>query len=154
MYKLTGLLLFVLAGNTQAGGEAVPDEAFFIDLVKERYAAPFRAGDIEAWLDAFAEPAIALHNRRPMDRGKASIGAFGRAVKEYFELRQFDVRVTDVRRSTDWVYTAGEYTTHFVNKSDGVAPWGVEEGKFLLLWERQADNSWKIILDTGNANQP
>jgi ketosteroid isomerase-like protein len=154
MHRLTGLLLFLLVAPVQAGGDAVPDEAFFIRLVNEQYAAPFRAGDIDTWLGAFAEPAIALHNRRPMDRGKASIAAFGRAVKDYFELRQFDVRVTDVRRSTDWVYTAGEYTTHFVNKSDGMAPWGVEEGKFLLLWERQPDNSWKIILDTGNANQP
>lgn len=133
---------------------AVPDDDYFINLVENGYAAPFRAGHLELWQQAFADDAVALHNRRPADRGIVAIAAFGKAAHEYFDVRQFDVRVTDVRRSRDWAYTVGEFTTHFVNKSDGLAPWGVEQGKFVLLWERQADGGWKIILDMGNSNNP
>lgn len=131
-----------------------PDDNYFITLVADKYAKPFRDGDIDTWLASFNEEAVALHNRRPIDKGKAAIEAFGRAVQTYFDVEQFDVRVTEVRQSPDWVYTVGQYTSHFVNKSDGVAPFGVERGKFVLLWEKQADGEWQIILDTGNSNAP
>lgn len=150
------LLLMCLSTACVSGGAtqlAIPDDDYFIDIVESRYAAPFRAGNIEQWRLAFADDAVALHNRRPPDRGIAAIVAFGKAAHEYFELKQFDVRVTDVRSSRDWAYTIGEFTTHFVQRSDGVAPWGVEHGKFVLLWKRQANGNWKIILDMGNSNK-
>jgi len=75
-------------------------------------------------------------------------------VAELFEVRRFDVEVTEIRRSGDWAYTAGEYTSQFVSRGDGQQPFGTERGKFVLLWERQDDGEWKIILDAGNANQP
>lgn len=152
---LTGIVLLLAVACAQAGpASQSPDDEYFIQLVAQKYVAPFREGDIKTWLTAFSDNAIAMHNRRAMDKGKPAIEAFGRAVQTYFEVRQFDVRVTQVRQSPQWVYTVGEYTSHFVNKSDGSAPFGIEQGKFLLLWEKQADGTWQIILDTGNANGP
>jgi ketosteroid isomerase-like protein len=49
-------------------------------------------------------------------------------------------------------WTRGEYVSEFVGKSDGKSAWGVERGKFLLIWQRQPDGVWKIVLDTGNSN--
>jgi hypothetical protein len=74
-------------------------------------------------------------------------------VHESFELAEYDVEVTDIRRSRDWVYTSGRFSTRFVSRADGSEPFGREQGKFLLLWERQEDESWKIILDMGNSSQ-
>lgn len=153
------LLIALITLTTAACAQPGPvqqqlDDNYFIDLVAEKYARPFREGDIDTWLASFNEEAVALHNRRPIDKGKVAIEAFGRAVQTYFNVEQFDVRVTEVRQSPDWVYTVGQYTSHFVNKSDGVAPFGVEKGKFMLLWEKQADGEWQIILDTGNSNAP
>ncbi len=150
---LSAVFLLTACAQQQAVDSALPSDDFFRELVAERYVKPFKAGDIEQWLEAFDDNANAMHNRRPMDRGKQSIEAFGLAVKEYFTLEQFDVVVTDIRKSPDWAYTIGEFTSEFVNKSDGSRPFGVEQGKFLLVWARQADGSWKIILDSGNSNQ-
>jgi ketosteroid isomerase-like protein len=148
---LCGLLLIVFANIGVAG--TVPDDDFFRDLVKNQYVEPFRKGDIDRWIQSFDEQALALHNRRPADRGRAAIAAFGKMVHDHFELREYEVVVTDVRRSGDWVYTSGIYTTQFVSKTDGSLPFGREQGKFLLLWELQGENGWKIIVDTGNSNQ-
>ena len=147
-------LILTLALPVQAGGGAVPDAEEFRRMVAERYVAPFRAGDTTSWLAAFADHAVALHNRRPMDRGKASIAQFAAAVAHMFEVQRFDVEVTEVRSSSDWVYTVGEYTSRFVSRADGSAPFGTEQGKFVLLWERQESGEWLIILDAGNANGP
>lgn len=133
--------------------ETTVDDTFFRDLVANRYVAPFREGNVDQWIDAFADDAIAMHNRRPVDRGRQAIEAFGRAVHQYFELAEYLVEVTDIRRSGPWVYTAGTYTTRFVSRDDGSEPFGREQGKFLLLWEHQENGDWKVIVDTGNSNQ-
>jgi len=147
------LLAALLLQLTTAGADELPDEAFFREMVAERYVAPFRKGDVDSWIEAFEDDAIAMHNRRPMDRGRAAIEAFGRAVHQYFELAEYRVEVTDIRRSGEWVYTAGSYTTRFVSRQDGSEPFGREQGKFLLLWELQDNGEWRVILDTGNSNQ-
>jgi len=125
---------------------------FFEQLVQEKYVEPFRSGDVQAWISVFTEDAIALHNHRPADKGRDAIEAFVTSVHQYFNLAEYDVRVTDVRMSENWVYTVGEYTNEFVNKSDGKSPWGRSEGKFVLLWEKQGSGQWQIVLDMGNSN--
>jgi ketosteroid isomerase-like protein len=155
MTKLPWLisLILCLALPHVSAGESTTDDAFFRDQVASRYVEPFRRGDIQRWIAAFDEEAIALHNRRPPDRGRDAIEAFGSMVHESFELAEYDVEVTDIRRSRDWVYTSGRFSTRFVSRADGSEPFGREQGKFLLLWERQEDESWKIILDMGNSSQ-
>jgi hypothetical protein len=145
-------LLLALAGSATA--ESTMDDTYFRELVNIRYVEPFRQGNIDLWIQAFDENAIALHNRRPADRGRAAIEAFGRSVREHFTLAEYDVEVTDIRRGGQWVYTVGTYTTRFISKADGTEPFGIDRGKFVLLWELQDDDSWRIILDMGNANQP
>jgi ketosteroid isomerase-like protein len=132
MTKLPWLisLILCLALPHVSAGESTTDDAFFRDQVASRYVEPFRRGDIQRWIAAFDEEAIALHNRRPPDRGRDAIEAFGSMVHESFELAEYDVEVTDISE-----------------------PFGREQGKFLLLWERQEDESWKIILDMGNSSQ-
>lgn len=148
------VLTFLLALAGSARAEDTMDDAYFQALVATRYVEPFRQGNIDLWIQAFAENAIALHNRRAADRGRAAIEAFGRSVQKHFSLAEYEVEVTDVRRSGKWVYTVGTYTTRFVSKADGTEPFGREQGKFLLLWELQDGDDWRIILDMGNSNQP
>lgn len=145
-------LLLALVGSARA--ETTMDDSYFRNLVNTRYVEPFRQGNIDLWMQAFDENAIALHNRRPADRGRAAIEVFGRSVQEHFKLAEYDVAVTDIRRSGQWVYTVGNYTTRFVSKADGTEPFGTDRGKFVLLWELQNDNTWRIILDMGNSNEP
>lgn len=146
-------LLLLLTVSTLLSAQERPTDTYFRELVATAYVEPFKAGDVELWIQAFDEKAIAMHNRRPLDRGRDAIEAFGRMAHQYFELREYQVEVTDIRVSDGWAYTVGQYTTHFVSREDGSAPFGREQGKFLLLWERQEDGEWKIILDTGNSNQ-
>jgi ketosteroid isomerase-like protein len=129
-----------------------PDDAQFRTMVAERYVAPFKSGDYARWLEVFADDAVAMHNRRPVDAGKPAIRAFATAVGEHFKVARFDVEVSEVRIDGNVAWTRGEFTSEFVGKADGKSPWGVEHGKFLLIWQRQPDGVWKIVLDMGNSN--
>ena len=128
-------------------------EDFFKGLVREDYIIPFKAGEIERWSSIFADHALVLHNRRAMDRGKSAASDFGNAVHSAFDLKTYDVTVTDVRWSGNWAYTVGTYITEFTNKDDGSSLFGEEHGKFFLLWEHQKNGEWKVIVDMGNSNQ-
>jgi uncharacterized protein (TIGR02246 family) len=46
-------------------------------------------------------------------------------------------------------YTTGRYERRAKNKEGKVE---VEHGTYVSVWRKQADGSWKIILDTGNAD--
>ena len=148
------LPLLLITSWTNADPDSQGGEKYFREMVASRYVEPFRQGDIDQWIQVFDENAIALHNRRPADRGKEAIEAFGRAVQQYFSLAEYEVEVTDIKLSERWAYTVGRYTTRFVSREDGSEPFGREQGKFVLLWELQDDQKWRVILDMGNSNQP
>ena len=148
---LLAVAMMLLVSGCATAPRAVPDESFFRALVADKYVEPFRSGEIEAWSEAFAEHAVALHNRRPPDEGRAAIRAFGEAVRANFRLERFEVNVRQVSSSGDWVLTRGDFVSLFVNRTDGSTPFGEERGKFVLLWERQPDGNWRIVLDMGNS---
>ena len=141
------------AQSTDGGAQITyPDfEALFTDS----YATPFKNGDIDAWMRIFADDAVALHNRREADVGKAAIESFGQMVAQYFKVDEFDVSVDEVRTSGIWAFTRGTYISNLLSRETGEpAPWGREKGKFFLLWELQQDKSWKVIVDMGNSIGP
>ena len=147
------VLLVLLMLSVQPGIAETESDEFFIQLVHKAYVETFRSGDVGVWISSFDEDAVAMHNRRPIDRGRDAIELFGKAVHEHFVLEEYEVNVTDIRRGPGWAYTVGSYTSKFLSRQDGSTPFGREYGKFLLLWEKKDDGTWKIILDTGNANQ-
>lgn len=148
---LVGLWALQL-GMASARAEEI-DQAFFAELVQTHYVQPFKAGDVDAWVEAFATDAIALHNHRPADRGREAIRAFGALVHQVFDLAEYDVVVTDVRSEGNWAVTVGSFTTRFVSKADGSEPFGRQEGKFALVFQRSENGEWQIVLDMGNSNQ-
>ena len=124
-------------------------------LVLEEYTEPYKSGDIERWLEAFAEDAVGMHNTLPALEGKQALRRFAQTVHDTFNIEQMDVTVDTVTRSGDWVLTRGNFTAHFVLKEDKPeAQSQPRQGKYILLWERQEDGAWKIILDMGNNNSP
>ena len=147
----TVLTLSILANVVHAED---PLHETFAQMIEQRYAAPFRAGQLDKWLEVFDDHAVALHNRRPADQGKAAIRKFGELVFSTFRAAKFSVTLTEARRNHDTVITHGTYASHLIFKETGEsAPWGPEQGKFLFIWERQSDGGWLITVDMGNASQ-
>ena len=146
------LLLLVVS----ACGQNEPAENLHEHLEREfqeRYIAPYVAGDAETWMGVFADDAVALHDGLPALEGKVAIRGFGDAVAQNFSIDKLDATIDEVRRNGEWAWTRGRFDALFTAKSAEAPPGvaGARAGKFLLVWERQQDGSWLVVLDMGNS---
>ena len=150
---LVALVLFANGCSRQDRQAAsLPD---FEQLVLKEYIEPYKTGDTEGWLEVFADDAVGMHNTLPALEGKQALRRFAETVHGTFDIEQLDVTVDSVITEGDWALTRGNFVANFVLKGEDVENQSEpRRGKYILLWERQADDTWKVILDMGNNNTP
>ncbi|MEO7973658.1 MAG: DUF4440 domain-containing protein [Thermoanaerobaculia bacterium] len=57
----------------------------------------------------------------------------------------------DISRSGDLAYTQGTYATELALAGGKTA---TEHGKWVSIWKKQSDGSWKIVVDISNTDEP
>lgn len=105
---------------------------------------------LEGWVAAFAPDAIMMPAGQNMIVGEKAIHEF---VSKAFSSPGFAMRwePVDAGASGDLGYTYGvsKTTRQGANGKPAVA-----YGKYLTIWRKQRDRSWKVALDIGNASPP
>jgi ketosteroid isomerase-like protein len=112
----------------------------------------YRAKDLEKSVAFCDEEASMLVPNAPMATGKEAITkmiARGFALKDY-ELTWQPNRV-GVAQSGDLGYTSGTYDFSFKDASGKIVS---DKGKYLMVWKKQADGEWKVLLDMNNSDLP
>lgn len=158
MFAVTALSAALTACAATASRSSLAGEKLASELkerIQTQYVEPFKAGDIDRWVDVFAQDALAYHDGPPPFKGREAIRQFGQIVRLNFHVQQFDVVVDEVRAQRNWALTAGHYAATFVPRNaDAYAPAaGPRQGKFIFLWERQ-QGVWRVIADMGNSTDP
>ena len=137
----------LLAATALAAACAVPaavfadtsaDEAAILEIWST-YSAARVAGDADTWLGLWDEEGIRMPPGVPaMDFATFAPGTAERFVDapSSMEINSEEVVVTD-----DWAYSRGTFT---VNEA--------VEGKFLTIFRRQDDGSWRIYRDSFSMN--
>ncbi len=150
---LLPILMMTLASacSAEKNRDTLPD---FEQLVLNNYIAPFKNAETEKWLQVFAEDAVGMHNTLPPFVGKEAIAQFAAMVGQNLNIEHMDVVIDEVRVNGSWALTRGSFVSKFVPKnmqdSSSIKP---AKGKFILLWEKQENAEWKVILDMGNSNE-
>ncbi len=101
-------------------------------------------------LDAFAEDATMFPPNEDIIQGRQAIGEYLDALRQA-GLKRIELTTLEVGGSGDTIYETGKYTLE-------VLPPGMDaitdSGKFLMVWKRQSDGSWKIKEDIFNTSLP
>lgn len=115
------------------------DRAFDASTVKD---------GIDGWLAAFAEDGIMMPAGRDMLVGHTAMREF---MSKVFTTPGFAMRwePIDSVASGDVGYT---YGLSKVTRTGADGKPSVSYGKYVTIWRRQGDRSWKIALDIGNAS--
>ena len=104
----------------------------------------------EGWLSFYSDDAIMMPPGEKVCVDKASRAV---SIKNMFATpganMRFEATKTEVSKSADMGYSTGIY--HFKFK-DAAGKNAQETGKFDETWKKQADGSWKCVVDIWNAD--
>lgn len=136
--------------RNRGGGKAAKREALLESLKKADldFAEATKEKRLDGWMSAFAEEATAFPAGKPMISGLSELRTFYSRMFEdpNFEITWRPVKA-DVAASGDLGYTIG--TAEFRTKNKEGNP-VIRPGKYLTVWKKQKDGSWKVVADLGN----
>lgn len=119
-------------------------------MAKEREFAQYSLdhGYYEAFAKFLADDAVAINPDRQPTVGLPAILSYmegGGGELSWYPL------AADVSKSGDMGYTWGRYTfTSTTPEGETV----VSHGKYMSVWKKQRDGTWKVVLDGGSGNPP
>jgi ketosteroid isomerase-like protein len=110
------------------------------------------AKDLEAFVAFYSDDASILSPNEPIITGKQPIkdGLKPMLADPQFTLTLLPTKV-EVSKSGDLAFTQGPYKMTF---SDVRGNKFEDEGKYLTVWRKLPDGTWKIVEDTMNSDLP
>jgi uncharacterized protein (TIGR02246 family) len=150
-------LTVILAGCQQAPPPPAPDthdaDVKAIRDVDTASAQAFAAKDLNKVMAFYADDASRFPPDAPVVNGTAAIKAAWMPLlaDKNFSLTSATDKV-DVAKSGDLGYSQGAYTATFTDpKTKKVL---TERGKYVTVYKKQADGSWKVVADIFNEDAP
>jgi len=140
-------ILLVFGCQSQPSGISEADVAALRETAT-RYVTTSLAADWDAWASQLTEDAVFLQPNGPVLEGRAAIRQW---VTGFTGMASFSAPVIEIVGSGPVAYVRGTYAftmgpTAAVQLSD--------TGKWLAVYERQADGSWLIKRNIWNSDQP
>ncbi len=154
MEKLFLVLATVLVLAASGCGPQVDVEAeeAAIRAAEDEALKIAQAKDAERWASVYADDARVFPPNAPLVTGKEAIR---KLFAELFASPGFEIdwEVTrvEVSRAGDLGYVVG---THKVTVNDAEGNPVTDRGKWIAIWKKQADGTWKCIEDIWNSDQP
>jgi len=131
-----------MAVGLSACVKPLPEELIKVD--KEFSVLSEERGMKYAFLEYAADSAVLLQRNIMPIVGKMAISASLEAFSDTGFTLTWEPQYADISKSGDLGYTYGLFTSIITsNKS-------ITRGKYVTIWKRQADGSWKYVLDGGN----
>lgn len=128
------------------------EDAATIRQIYVEYSAAVNAGDTERWITLWDEDGRQMFPDAPMRIGKDAIQAAMAPAFEAIDFQEFVINPDGVEVLGEQAYSHGTYSYVMTPKAGGdTTPFS---GKFLTVFKKQSDGSWKILLDCFNSNGP
>mgnify|MGYP006295537629 CR=1 FL=1 len=148
------ILLGLIVGGTFAEGAQEENVRRIIADSLASYAKYVNRADADRWLALHEDGAYKM----PQDQPMFTIASVKDTQQKKFDATHaayvvdMNIEPMEIDVDGDIAYSVGTYTIDL--KPRGDAPPGFVDGKFLTLYRRQKDGTWKIHLDSYSNNTP
>jgi ketosteroid isomerase-like protein len=115
-----------------------------------RFAKDVATGGGKAFASWFADDAVTLNNGRPAVLGRANIAAQANWDPKTYQLT-WTPQGAQMGPSNDMGFTWGHYEGH--SKDQNGNPVAIS-GRYMTVWKKMPDNSWKVALDASSDEPP
>jgi ketosteroid isomerase-like protein len=123
-----------------------------IEAMSQKSAKDMVAGTWDTTMAMFTEDAISMPNYMPLSRGKHNIKEqYRQMMSSGMKFLSADFKTTDVQVSGDWAFEVGTYSMTMEMPSMGKMS---DAGKYLTIYERSHDGTWKTKVETWNNDKP
>ena len=147
---LTAATALSLAACGAHTGAASEQEA--VKSADAALQAAVAAKDLDKIMVHYAEDAVLMPTAAPVVTGKPAITAEWKHILAIPQLENTSTLArVEVSASNDMAYTMGSYRSRMMGETDVLVD---EPGKWLSIWKRQPDGSWKIAVETYNTDVP
>jgi uncharacterized protein (TIGR02246 family) len=141
--------LAAACASTGTSTTNVADVRPSIDRVNAQMVAAMNSGRVDDVLPLYAPDAIVLAPNAPPMAGHGAIRQFWGAVS--------GMKMSGVSLTTDQVEVHGDVAIETGSYTMTLTPPGAsspvnDRGKYLVVWKRQSDGSWKIYRDMFSTN--
>lgn len=140
--------------TTMAAAPAAADPAAVrqsIDSANRAGLEAFNKGDIGPMLANYDDQAVFMMPGIPAMRGRAAVEAGLKEMMGQVDIRDMSFATDDVLVGGDYAIETGRFKWMAGPKGGKLAP---DSGKYLTVWRRQGDGSWKIVRDINNSDVP
>jgi ketosteroid isomerase-like protein len=131
--------------NPLADTSLKPGKALLLDL-EAKFAQATTEGGGKAFATWFAEDGVTLSNGQAPVHGRDAIGKQATWSPKDYQLLWTPTDAV-MSPSGDMGYTWGHYEGHS-RDADGNAK--VTTGRYLTIWRKESDGSWKVLLDSSS----
>jgi uncharacterized protein (TIGR02246 family) len=120
--------------------------------MRSAWVAAINAEDAAALGALYTTDGVRMEDNLPAIVGRDAIEA---SYKELTSAYDCDVSLTpeETRVAGDWAFDRGQFAMHMMPK-DPNAPMVMDQGKYLVILQKQADGSWQVAREIGNSNVP
>jgi ketosteroid isomerase-like protein len=126
-----------------------------VDAVRaadEGWLTVFAAKDVQKSVAFLADDGAVLAPNAPIAQGREAIS---KSFAGFFALPDLKISwhadKVEVAKSGELGYTSGTYQMTFNDPSGKTIP---DQGKYVTVWKKQADGTWKVLLDIFNTDMP
>jgi ketosteroid isomerase-like protein len=144
------VLAFLFVSIRATFGQSNDKEVEAVRAADAAWMKVYHAKDLDKSLSFLDEQGSMLVSNAPIATGKA---ALAKAIAQDFAGGTLTWRgnKAGVARSGDLAYTSGTYEW-ILNDSSGKT--ASDKGKYLTVWKKEADGSWKVLYDMFNSDLP
>jgi uncharacterized protein (TIGR02246 family) len=122
-----------------------------IDAGNARAAAALNGNDVEGWLTNYTADAVVMAPNQPAWRGTDGLRAGAKGMMDMFTVSNVSFTTEDLKVSGNLAVETGTFEMTMTPKQGKAV---TDKGKYIAIWERQADGSWKITRDIFNSDLP
>lgn len=147
------LLILLTAGTVPTLAQKTrskPEDA--IRAADQQWLKVFAARELEESVAFCSDDGSVLAPNVPIATGKQAIG---KLFSGFFALPNLNISwqpdKAEVAKSGDLGYTSGKYQMRFNDASGKLIS---DRGKYVTVWKKQRDGSWKVFLDIFNSDLP
>lgn len=148
------VVVAALAFAPIAAGQARQREADVraLEQLQKRVDAAIIGGDVETYVTLITADAVLMPPNAPPIIGREAIREWSRSNAKAMVFQAYEPSDAELTISGDWAFRRATFTATLAPASGGPAVH--DTGKFLIIYQRQRDGSWKVARDIWNGSAP